>query len=118
MRFLADESCDFIVVRTLREAAHDVVSVAESFQGAQDDVLIEIALREERIFLTEDKDFGELVFAHQRKCGGVIFIRFPSKARSKLSKAILELVRGQGDKLVGKFIVVRPNRVRIVGGPR
>ncbi len=29
MLFLADESCDFAVVRTLRAAGHDVVAVAE-----------------------------------------------------------------------------------------
>jgi len=29
MRFLADESCDFSVVRTLRSAGHDVAAIAE-----------------------------------------------------------------------------------------
>lgn len=29
MRFLADESCDFSVVRALRSADHDVVAIAE-----------------------------------------------------------------------------------------
>jgi hypothetical protein len=29
MRFLADESCDFIAVQALRAAGHDVVAVAE-----------------------------------------------------------------------------------------
>ena len=115
MRFLADESCDFIVVSTLRGAGHDVVSVAESFRGTEDDALIEIALRDERIFLTEDKDFGELIFAYQRKSGGVIFIRFPSKARATLPNAILELVGERRDKLVGKFTVLQPNRIRITG---
>jgi hypothetical protein len=30
MRFLADESCDFAVVRALRAAGHDVLAVAET----------------------------------------------------------------------------------------
>jgi len=36
MRFLADESCDFAVVRTLRRAGFDVLSVSESAPRAED----------------------------------------------------------------------------------
>ena len=33
MRFLADESCDFGMVRTLRGAGHDVLAVADVSPG-------------------------------------------------------------------------------------
>jgi hypothetical protein len=33
VRFLADESCDFAVVRALREAGHDVAAIAEEQPG-------------------------------------------------------------------------------------
>jgi len=63
MRFLADECCDFAAVRALREHGHDVLAVAE-FQGRSvDKELLDLALAEGRILLTEDKDFGSLVFA-------------------------------------------------------
>jgi len=35
MRFLADESCDFRVVRALRAAGHDVMAIAETGPGAE-----------------------------------------------------------------------------------
>jgi predicted nuclease of predicted toxin-antitoxin system len=57
MGFLADESCDFRVVRALRDAGHDVTAVVEVTPGADDAVVIDIAVREQRIFLTEDSDF-------------------------------------------------------------
>lgn len=63
MRLLADESCDFSVVRVLRAAGHDVVAVSEVALGATDDEVTDLARREKRILLTEDKDFGQLVFA-------------------------------------------------------
>ncbi len=62
MRFLADESCDFSIVRALRGAGHDVVAVAEQSGGIPDDVVIELARADSRVLLTEDKDFGQLVF--------------------------------------------------------
>jgi hypothetical protein len=36
MRFLADESCDFRIVRALRAAGHDVTAVIEFAAGAED----------------------------------------------------------------------------------
>jgi len=58
MRFLADESCDFAVVRALRALGHDVLAVSEFRQRSVDDELMENAYNESRILLTEDKDFG------------------------------------------------------------
>lgn len=61
MRFLADESCDFAVVRALREAGHDVLAIREVSPRAEDSAVVDRAHREERVLLTEDKDFGQLV---------------------------------------------------------
>ena len=80
MKFLADESCDFAVVRTLREAGYKVLAVSDISSGASDDAVIALAAQDNRILLTEDKDFGQLVFAEQQNSGGVILIRFPATA--------------------------------------
>ena len=62
MRFLADESCDFGVVLALRAAGHDVMAIAEVSPREEDDSVMERALQKERIVVTEDKDFGQLVY--------------------------------------------------------
>lgn len=95
MRFLADESCDFSVVRTLRRTGFDVLSVSESIPRAEDSEVIELALREKRILLTEDKD------------------SFPAFARKPISRDVLNLVKQQGEKLAGSFVTVQPGRIRI-----
>jgi predicted nuclease of predicted toxin-antitoxin system len=64
VRFLADESCDFAVVRALRTAGHDIHAVAELLSGLDDAAVMSLALRERRVLLTEDKDFGQLVYAN------------------------------------------------------
>ncbi|OGK88843.1 MAG: hypothetical protein A2X52_05550 [Candidatus Rokubacteria bacterium GWC2_70_16] len=117
MRFLADESCDHAVVRALRAAGFDVVAVAEVTPRASDEAVIERAAREGRVLLTEDKDFGQLVYASARSTAGVILLRFPAGARASLADGVLRLVRRQGDSLVGGFAVVQPGRVRIARGP-
>ncbi len=117
MRFLADESCDFAVVRTLRRAGFDVLSVLENAPRAEDSEVIELAVREERILLTEDKDFGRLVYSHGQETLGVIFLRFPTFARKQISRDVLDLVKQQGEKLVGSFVTVQPGRIRISHAP-
>lgn len=117
MHFLADESCDFVVVRALRAAGHDVLAVAEAIPGAEDEAVIALAVRESRILLTEDKDFGRLVYANARASGGVVFIRFPGNARAALPKAVLDLVSTVGERLGGHFAVVQPGRIRIGRSP-
>jgi predicted nuclease of predicted toxin-antitoxin system len=117
MRFLADESCDFVVVRALRAAGHDVRAVAEVDLGATDDVVLEIASREQRVLLTEDKDFGQLVFAAGTSTRGVVFIRYPATARFLLPQVVVDLVNTEQERRAGAFVVVHPSRIRISRGP-
>ena len=112
MRFVADESCDFGVVRALRAAGHDVFAVAEGDPRAEDSTVIDRAVSEDRLLLTEDKDFGQLVYAAGRRSAGVILIRFPARARAVLERAVVELVRRPEEQLRGRFIVLQPGRIR------
>ena len=111
--FLADESCDFLIVRKLRSADYDVLSVAESFPSASDQQVLEHAINSGRILLTEDKDFGEWVFAHGEKIKGVILIRFPGNARKRLGEEIILLIDDHGTELKKCFAVLEPGRARL-----
>lgn len=116
--FLADESCDFAVVRALRSAGYDVTAICESAPQTQDPDVIALAARERRVLLTEDKDFGQLVYAELRDSSGVILIRFPASEREALPGAMLETVKELGDRLAGIFVVLTPRRIRIGRDPR
>lgn len=113
VKFLADESCDFTVVRALRSAGYDVIAVAESFPSCPDVQVLKYAVNEDRILLTEDKDFGEWIFSHREKMAGILLIRFPANMRSKLGETITSLVREHAIELVKSFTVVEPGRARI-----
>ena len=113
MRFLADESCDLSVVRALRAAGFDVLCISESSPRAEDSEVIRLAVRENRILLTEDKDFGWLVYSHGQETLGVILLRFPTFARRQISRDVVNLVKQQGDQLAGSFVTVQPGRIRV-----
>src|SRR4051794_5456830 len=117
MRFLADESCDFAVVRALRADGHDVIAIAEAAPQSRDTEVIDLAVREDRVLLTEDKDFGQLVYAGAHASSGVILLRFPLSARSALPSLVREMIQRLGERLMGSFVVLEPNRVRIGRSP-
>ena len=102
MRFLADESCDFAVVRALRATGHDVSAMVEISPGAEDEAVLAIARSEARVLLTEDKDFGKLAYADGQGPPESFWFAFPQvcegRSDSRLwrqlsNSAITSLVR-------------------------
>jgi predicted nuclease of predicted toxin-antitoxin system len=75
VRWLADECVAGTVVTRLREAGHDVTYMAELAPSTSDVDVIALAHREGRVLLTEDKDFGELVFRRNSPVRGLVLLR-------------------------------------------
>ncbi|HEY6418240.1 MAG TPA: DUF5615 family PIN-like protein [Candidatus Binataceae bacterium] len=78
---MADESCAGPVIRALRMAGHDVVAISEISKGISDERVMERAFSEGRVLITEDADFGELVYARGRPSAGVILVKFDRRTR-------------------------------------
>ena len=87
-------------------------------KNEEDDDVRKRAVKDDRLLITEDKDFGQLVYADMRSTGGVIFIRFPARARRNLAEAVVEVVKQRGQRLIGCFTVLQPGRVRSSRIPR
>jgi predicted nuclease of predicted toxin-antitoxin system len=118
MRFLADENVSRLVVERIRAAGFDVSSVRETTPGAPDKDILDAADRDDRVLITEDRDFGELVVRQRLKVRGVILLeldRLPSAAEAEL---VADVVRIHASKLTGNLLVVEPARVRVRPLPR
>jgi predicted nuclease of predicted toxin-antitoxin system len=67
MKILAAENISKLLVERLRQEGHQVQYIAEIARGCNDPTVLELANRQGALLLTDDKDFGELVFhQHQR----------------------------------------------------
>jgi predicted nuclease of predicted toxin-antitoxin system len=73
----------------------------------------QLALSGQRILLTEDKDFGQLVYAKGRQTIGVILLRVHARARTDIGRALVDLVESRGEELRISFSVIQPGLVRI-----
>lgn len=103
------------MVRALRGAGHDVRAVIEVAPGLPDEEVLAMAVADDRVFITEDRDFGQLVFAAGARSRGVILIRFPTSARERLPATVVDVVAKRGGELQTRFAVIEPGRVRIGG---
>jgi len=111
MRLLADENFPLKAVTALREHGHDVVWVKENSPSVEDEEVLAQAVRESRVLLTLDKDFGELAIGSglPAHCGVVLFRVSPIPGR--IADLAVRVVQREGD-LRGVFLVVEPGRVR------
>ena len=113
LRFLADESCDFSIIRALRSVGYSVDAIAEISPSLPDEAVLKLAVAEGRLLITEDKDFGEWVFAHQHAMAGLLLIRYPASMRSSMVATVIDLVGVHSPELDGRFTVLEPGRARI-----
>ena len=96
----------------LRELGQDVFPASEIDPGATDEALLELALEEQRVIITEDKDFGELVFL--RGMSHPYIIRFVDMPVYEKIEAMRDLVLKHPESMTnGTLIVVTRTRIRI-----
>jgi predicted nuclease of predicted toxin-antitoxin system len=111
MRFLADECFDARLIVALRDEGNDVFSVREMMAGASDTDILAHAYEEERVLLTEDTDFGELVFRFMLPTVGVILLRLEA-APVSLKLYRLRNVLHDGARILGHFVVIERQQTR------
>jgi predicted nuclease of predicted toxin-antitoxin system len=113
MKFLADEGVDKPIVDQLRNSGFDVHYILETHRGSDDEKVLSLANEEDRILLTQDKDFGELVYRLQRVHQGIILIRLGTTPASEKAQLVNYVLLEYGKKLNRAFTVIQPNAVRI-----
>jgi predicted nuclease of predicted toxin-antitoxin system len=113
MRFIADENISSQIVRRLRSAGLDVTSVAESARGASDQDIVALASIEQRIVITEDRDFGEMVVRRRLSLRGVVLLELDRLSNAAEADRVADVVLMHLAKLSGNLTVIEPGRTRL-----
>ena len=113
LNLLADEDVNYNIIRELRQHSFEIASILEDYRSAVDEEVLRISEDTKSILITEDKDFGEWVFAHKAKVNGVIFLRYDPKDLIKITESLIKVLSSYGTKLYGKFVVITPKKIRI-----
>jgi predicted nuclease of predicted toxin-antitoxin system len=113
MRFLIDASADARMVAHLRSQGHDVTRIGTDHPGnLKDREVLAIAVAEQRILITDDRDFGELVFVHRQPHAGVIYFRL-NTTRFVVRRGRLDYVLATHSAKLDQFLIVTEHVVRI-----
>lgn len=113
MKFLADENIPAFVCQTLKIQGVDIFNINDIECGMSDKDIANFAKKQERIIITFDKDFGELVFKDQLDVKGIILLRFKPKNPHFILEKIKNLFNNTEIKLQNNFIIVEEDRIRI-----
>ncbi|MDO8487599.1 MAG: DUF5615 family PIN-like protein [Candidatus Curtissbacteria bacterium] len=113
LKFLADESLEYSIVLWLRSLNYDVTSIAEDCPSVEDGKVLKKATQENRIIITNDKDFGDLVFLNKLSHKGVILLRFRTEEVETKIKFLKSFLNNYSDKITNRFTVIDESKIRI-----
>ncbi len=112
MRFIVDECSGPSVARWLQAQMFEVYSVFDESPGMKDEEILEKARIENFILITNDSDFGEMIYREGVAHYGVIFLRLRDQRSESKIKALQELLKHYREDLIGNFVVVTETQVR------
>ncbi len=96
VRFLADENIEAAVIKALRDLGHEVFEVRRLKPRAGDDEVVSLARERTCVLVTNDKDFGELVFLQGKRIPGVLLLRPAGSSGEEKAPTVRAAVRGTG----------------------
>jgi len=111
-QIVADESVDFRIVLQLRKIGLDVFSIIESTPSVNDIEVLSIAFQNKALLVTEDKDFGELIFRLRMEHCGVLLVRIIEND-IKIN-TVVETIKNNFEELKNNFSVIKNETIRIV----
>ena len=113
MKFLLDECAGSVRLRRMLVGlGHDVCTASEIAPGAGDEDLLALAYNEQRVLVTDDKDFGELVY--RRGLPHFCIIRFFRTSEAERVAAMHKLIERHSSALEqAAIVVVRRHLIRI-----
>ncbi|MCA9204920.1 MAG: DUF5615 family PIN-like protein [Planctomycetales bacterium] len=111
MRFLVDECTGPGVAKWLSQQ-YEVFSVWDENPGMTDDQILDKSTNENWVIITNDKDFGEMVYRERRPHAGVVLLRLQDERTAKKQAVLQALLSSYNDRLPGAFVVVTETQVR------
>lgn len=115
MRFLADMGVSMRVVEWLRSSGHDTIHLRdEGLQRLPNGQIFEKAIREQRIVLTFDLDFGEIVAGSGGASVSVILFRLRNTRAEFVVRRLESVLEQSTEELAqGAVVLVEDGRHRV-----
>ncbi|MFY7787255.1 MAG: DUF5615 family PIN-like protein [Thermoflexibacteraceae bacterium] len=113
MKIVADESVNYRLVELLRQNSYEVVPICDVASGITDKEMIHFAQNLSALVLTEDKDFGELVFSHQIKAISIVFLRYDKTEKIIIGRNLLKALAEVDFSASYVFVTITAQKIRL-----
>lgn len=113
MKLIADENVDGHVIERLRAEGHDIIAIVKQYPSIPDHDVLVISNEERALLITEDKDFGELVFHKKRSHFGILLVRLEGVPRPERIQLVCDTIQKRGPELANAFSVLTASSLRI-----
>jgi len=115
VNFFADHCLSFRTVRFLRELGHDVVTAKQLGKHKLPDAdLLSLAESLDRIFITEDRDFGDILLYPPANYQGIIIVSTRTRERFVLHATLQKFLSNKTrDGLRHLMVLIEENVVRV-----
>ena len=113
MKILADENVERPIMDYLRGVGHDVLYAAEVFASTPDPEVLSRALAEQRIVLSNDLDFGDLIFHRKLAAQGIVLLRLRASSLNEKLRLFQQHWPVAAAQANGHFVVITNRRIRV-----
>jgi predicted nuclease of predicted toxin-antitoxin system len=113
MKFIVDESTGPAVAKWLAGLGYEIFSVHSQLRGADDETVLKKVIEEEWVLITNDKDFGEMVYRQGLLHHGIILMRLADERPANKIKTLEKLLTQFTNQIHDSFVVVTESNVRI-----
>mgnify|MGYP000206361270 FL=1 len=113
LRFLIDVNVGIKVEQYLKDNGFDILCIRDINPMMTDKEILYLAKQENRILLTLDKDFGELVYNSGLLHSGVLLLRLENEKISNKIEILKTILDKFSTDLQGKFCVYQDGKIRI-----
>lgn len=113
LKFLVDAGVGQKVEQWLMVSGHDVKTVRAIDPKMPDYAILQMAVNEERIVITMDKDFGEMVYRDEQVHAGVLLLRLEEATSKEKVRVVAQIIQDHAGKLQGMFSVYQSGHLRI-----
>jgi predicted nuclease of predicted toxin-antitoxin system len=114
MRFLIDECMGRKVYDLIKQNNHDVVLIEGNNSGVSDNLILQKAVSENRVIITCDKDFGDMIFRDKKQHTGIILLRLQNEKIQNKINVINILLKNYSENIKNNFIIISEKKIRII----
>ena len=114
IKFLADVNVEKAVVEYLLGKRYDTKWIPDYNCEMPDEDLLHLANIENRIIITNDKDFGELIYLQKKISTGIILFRVKGQKAEEKVSLIKYLLENFGEKILNHYIVITEEKIRVI----